>query len=322
MAPIGIRPARMTPILFPGLAFRQSIIKMEIRNSSVLRVDPFKIRLQLQVGQTSHHTQLQLPLPLTLVPKVSQNHMPRRAQPPNSNMFRFLIGPPVMFNCLISITIYCAEKTKCKTTHQHFVSSLTSLLVADQHNTDYDHVGRIYKWDQYQPHNNELVSFPHFVNIILLSNLTKGGATIHVENPHKEVRTDAQSQCTWTNHMTWAMNMSDVESDRRKTLEISNLMILIFTLMRYMRSTGCMLIMIEFILYISIQSIPIITSSSFPEMLKHGKDPSIFDNSNIIHQKISGTSIEGAMKIAAAEGMVTRKAEAGQSKQRKVSSEL
>jgi hypothetical protein len=145
--------------------------------------------------------------------------------PPNflSNGVRVLgLGPPVLFQCSINFTIYCAEKTKQNTTNwvtlkpnydlsvtfnTHGNPSLGAFrkLIADHCNSEYNSISKIIQdgtttepptitWDAYIlknkrfPKNSPLallddITFNQWIQEINSSKLTKGGVALQMENP-------------------------------------------------------------------------------------------------------------------------------------------
>ncbi|KNZ45553.1 hypothetical protein VP01_800g7 [Puccinia sorghi] len=181
--------------------------------------NPFTITLQLQDGQASFTTN---PSGNSVLETPAE-----KAPTANSHIFWVLvIGPPVIIECLILFTIYCSKKTKRNTTNWVALFQLSDLSKPQPRNQALD---GLHPQEQNILEENlfDNFSFNQFINVILLSKLTKGGVSIRMENPQKEVvqvqkedllakamnRINARAQSTLTNHAGGAMGVSDGESD-------------------------------------------------------------------------------------------------------------
>ncbi|OAV92274.1 hypothetical protein PTTG_27680 [Puccinia triticina 1-1 BBBD Race 1] len=145
----------------------------------------------------------------------------------NSEGFRVLgLGPPVVFECAISFTIYCSEKTRRNTTNWVPVRPISDLsvtfnshnnlswanfrnLIAEECNRDYNHLGKTIvegttsspatmTWTAYILKNKKFpkmnphplfddVSFNQWTQEICSSKQAKGGVIIQMDNPKNKI---------------------------------------------------------------------------------------------------------------------------------------
>ncbi|KNZ49699.1 hypothetical protein VP01_4840g1 [Puccinia sorghi] len=213
------------------------------------------------VNNTSHHTSLLLRLPPTLVPQNTHNHLLRM---PQSKIKTCLGSLALDHQCTLtvqSVSQYIALKKPNATqpTGSHFVNSgrhFSILLLINN-----EPIQHLQQWhgpftssrarnsrkishpqEQEIPEKSPLhlfdeASFGQFLNEIVSSKLTKGGVTIRMENPKKEIfqarkdllaktmkRISARSPVTTTLRLGCAMVASDVDSaDNSSDVEFDDL---------------------------------------------------------------------------------------------------